>query len=147
MEEPSAAAAGQERAPAARLSAAESAFRDARRKPEPKSLSQPFESPLFRGNPSFSPQDQGGAPALCRIWKPVGCSPWIQLQFSSRDDPSYLFLTPPREKISRFVFSRGVMTQTGALPARRPKIAPRVWLPAVPAPVPVPSFIFWAKTS
>lgn len=50
--------------------------------------------------------------------------------------------TPRGEKISRFVFSRSVMTPAGAFPAQEPKIAPRVWLPPVPAPLPVPSFIF-----
>lgn len=63
MQEPSATAAGRERAPAARLSAAEPGFRDAHRESEPKNIPDPFEFPFLRGNPPFSPQNPGWGPS------------------------------------------------------------------------------------
>lgn len=60
MQEPSATAAGRERAPTAQIFIAR--FRDAHHKSEPKSISDPFEPPLFRRNPPFSLQDPRWGP-------------------------------------------------------------------------------------
>lgn len=83
---------------------------------------QPFARGLRGGIRTWNPR---GDPFVTGTDSPSGMSPAIPFP-------------PPGEKISRFVFSRGVMTPAGAFPARGLKIAPRVWLPPVPAPPPRP---------
>lgn len=100
-------------------------------------------------NPFFFRKTHPGCrPGADLDLEPLGVTPPpnIQPRFSIRNSPAIHF-PPPGEKILRFVFSRGVMIPAGAFPARGLKIAPGVWLPPVPAPLPGPLINFWAKTS